>query len=144
MGGLGGPGLLSSVGGAALGRVCPRTLDLAWGGPGGSWLQIVSASAPPACVHSANQLPFKSVTSFYFFRLSGLFLTTLVCSVPWLCLPGPKCPPLAGFLWEFLMSEVKCEQGDMVSHAASALDVSASGGLPTLVTCWAGPASLGL
>lgn len=42
------------------------------------------------------------------------------------------------------MSEVKCEQGDMVSHAMSALDVSASGDLPTLVTCWAGPASPGL
>lgn len=91
MGDLGGPGLLSSMGGAALGRVCPRTLDLAWGGPGGSWLQIVSASAPPACVRSAKQLPFKSVTSFYFFRLSGLFLSALLSS---LAVPArPQVPP---------------------------------------------------
>lgn len=68
-------GTASSAGweGPALGRVWPRTLDLAWGIPGGGWLQIASASAPPA-----NQLLFKSLTPFYFFKLSGLFLATLM------------------------------------------------------------------
>lgn len=90
-GGLGGTASSAGWEGQALGRVCPRTLDLAWGVPGGGWLQIASASASPACVRSANQLPFKSVTSFYFFKLSGLFLTTLM-SVQF---PGHAYPALS-------------------------------------------------
>ena len=83
--GSGGHGLLSRMGGAGSGESLSEDSGP---GLGGSWWRLVTdcfcfslACVCPLC----NQLPFKSVTSFYFFKLSGLFLTTLM-SVQF---PGP-------------------------------------------------------